>query len=398
MPTTRRQFIQSTAGVAGLAATGLAMPAIAASGPIRIGWMPALTGTSSSTGIAINRGTVLAVQEINAAGGVNGRQIELITRDTQSDPTKAVNATAELTRGQKVDVIWGPGNSGEALATMGVIARAKVPQLDPCFVDTVIDPEKYPFAFRNAPSNEQVLGAAVTYLVDVLKLKNIALVGDTTGYGTSAVDECVPILQKHGANIVFKGVIDSAQPDLTADVTHMRDLGAQAICPWSVNAGLLARMLNARGHLKWDIPVAGQPTLGSGQTKVLLEKPEYWDKVYMLSYRSVSYEDDGKLPPRSEELVKRLRAAKVDMSDTLLWWIAVGYDTPYLVADAFKHGAGSAQEIADYWNTLKGYPGVFGEYSYSPQNHNGYPDHGVVMGQADSFRDGVFKIAPGYTS
>ncbi len=397
MPITKRQFIQSAAGAAGLAATGLAMPAIAASGPIRIGWMPALTGASSSTGIAIHRGTTLAVKEINAAGGINGRQIELITRDTQSDPTKAVNASAELIRGQKVDVIWGPGNSGEALAAMGVIGRSKIPQIQSCFLDELVDPVKYPLSFRNAPSNQQVLGAAVTYMVDVLKLKHIALVGDTTGYGTSAVQQCAPILKKHGANIVFQGVIDSSQPDLTADVTRLRDLGAQAISPWSVNAGLLARLLNARGHLNWDVPVVGQPTLGSGQTKALLDKPEYWEKVYMLGFRSCSYDDNGKLPPRNEDLVKRLREAKVDMSDTLLWWIAVGYDTPYMVADAFKHGAGSAQEIADYLNTMKAWPGTFGDYTFTPQNHNGYPDHDVVMGQANSFRDGVFKIAPGYT-
>ena len=66
MSTTRRQFIGASTGVIGLAATGLARPALAASDPIRIGWMPALTGASSSTGIALNRGTMLAVSEINA--------------------------------------------------------------------------------------------------------------------------------------------------------------------------------------------------------------------------------------------------------------------------------------------------------------------------------------------
>ena len=53
------------------------------------------------------------MKEINDAGGIDGRQLELITRDTQSDPTKAVNGAAELTRGQKVSVVFGPVNSGE---------------------------------------------------------------------------------------------------------------------------------------------------------------------------------------------------------------------------------------------------------------------------------------------
>src|SRR5215469_18501692 len=105
MSITRRQALASAsaAAVAGLAtplAKPLATPAIAASDPILVGYLPALTGPSSSTGIGINRGAQLAVQEINDAGGINGRQIELITRDTQSDPTKAVNGAAELSHGQ----------------------------------------------------------------------------------------------------------------------------------------------------------------------------------------------------------------------------------------------------------------------------------------------------------
>ena len=91
MSLTRRQALASAA--AAIAST-VAKPAIAAKEPILIGYLPALTGPSSSTGIGINRGIQLAVQEINAAGGIDGRQIELILRDTQSDPTKAVNGAA----------------------------------------------------------------------------------------------------------------------------------------------------------------------------------------------------------------------------------------------------------------------------------------------------------------
>ena len=127
----RRQVLSGSAAGAVSLARGLAAPAIAANEPIKIGYLPALTGPSSSTGVGINRGTELAVEEINAAGGINGRKIELIVRDTQSDPTKAVNAVAELTQRQKVAMIWGPLNSGEALAATPLIARDKVPHAAP---------------------------------------------------------------------------------------------------------------------------------------------------------------------------------------------------------------------------------------------------------------------------
>jgi branched-chain amino acid transport system substrate-binding protein len=395
MSITRRKVLAGAAGTAALAA-GLARPAIAASEPIRIGFLPALTGPSSSTGVAINRGTILAVEEINAAGGVDGRQIELITRDTQSDPTKAVNAVAELIGRQKVHVVWGPLNSGEALAATPLIARDGIPQLDPCWVDTLTDVKKYPMAFRNAPTNHQIGGAANHYVVDVLKLKKVAVIGDTTGYGTASVETYVPMLKAQGAAVVYQGDVDAANPDLKPELLRMRDAGADVIMPWSVNAGFLSRIINTRGQMGWDVPIVGQTTLGSGQTKALLEKPEYWNKVYQNNFRNCSYTGSGALPPRTAEFMDRLRKAKVEMGDTLLWWIAIGYDAPRLIADAVKAGGSAPDQITAHWNGLKAWPGVYGDIGWTPELHDGFPNSEVVMCEANSFRDGAFNLAPGY--
>ncbi|HEY6431282.1 MAG TPA: ABC transporter substrate-binding protein [Acetobacteraceae bacterium] len=398
MPITRRHVLAGTAAGAASLATGLARPAIAASEPIRIGFLPALTGPSSSTGVGINRGTVLAVKEINAAGGVNGRQIELIVRDTQSDPTKAVNAAAELTRRDHVHVVWGPLNSGEALAATPLIARIGVPMLDPCWVDSLTDVKKYPLAFRNAPTNQQIGGAANHYVVDVLKLNKVAVIGDTTGYGTASVEAYVPMLKAKGAAVVYQGDVDASNPDLKPELLRMRNAGAQVIMPWSVNAGFLSRIINTRSEMGWDVPIVGQTTLGSGQTKALLAKPEYWDKVYQNNFRSSSFDSAGKLPPRTAAFLDRLRANKIEMGDTLLWWIAIGYDAPRIIADAVKNAGSTPEQIAGYWNTLKAWPGVYGDITWTPQQHNGFPDNEVVMCEANSLRDGTFRLAPGYNA
>jgi branched-chain amino acid transport system substrate-binding protein len=395
MSITRRQVLAGSAVSAASLASGLAAPAIAQNEPIKIGYLPALTGPSSSTGIGINRGTVLAVEEFNAAGGINGRKIELVVRDTQSDPTKAVNAVAELSQRQKVAIIWGPLNSGEALAATPLIARDKVPMLHPCWVDELIDVKKYPMSFRIAPTNTQVGAGANYYVVDVLKLKKVAVISDTTGYGTASVNTYVPMLKAKGAEVVYTNHVDAANPDLKPELLRMQSAGAQAIMPWSVNAGFLSRILNTRGAMGWDVPVVGQTTLGSGQTKALLEKPENWNKVYSNNFRQVCYAS-GKLPARAQEFVDRLKKAKIEMGDTLLWWIALGWDGAKMMGDTLKAAGPKADDIVAHWNKTKGWPGVYGTVTWTPEQHNGFPDTEVVMCEVNSLKDGAFNLAPGY--
>jgi branched-chain amino acid transport system substrate-binding protein len=396
MSMTRRQALAS-AGAAAIAG-GLAKPAIAAKDPIPVGYLPALTGPSSSTGIGINRGIQLAVQEINTAGGIDGRQIELITRDTQSDPTKAVNGAAELTRGQKVSVVFGPVNSGESLAVVPLLARTNTPQVHPCWVDSLTDTQKYPMCFRNAPTNQQIGAAANRYVVEVLKRKKVAVISDTTGYGTASVNAYVPMLKAKGAEVVYQGNVDAANPDLKAELLRMQSAGAEAIMPWSVNAGFLSRIINTRGQMEWDVPIVGQTTLGSGQTKALLEKPEYWAKVYPNNFRTVCYAPGGNLPDRTIAFLDRLKSAKIDMGDTLLWWIALGYDSPRMIAEAMRNVGTEPEQVVSYLNKLKEFPGVYGDISFTPDQHNGYPDDEVVMVEANSLKDGAFNLAPGYSA
>ena len=397
MQISRRKALAGSAASAAALATGVFRPAIAQSEPIRIGYLPALTGPSSSTGIGINRGTELAVKEINAAGGIKGRQIELIVRDTQSDPTKAVNASTELTRRHKVHVIWGPLNSGEALAATPLIARDGVPQMHPCWVDSLIDVKKYPMAFRNAPTNQQVGRAANHYVVNIAKAKKVAVVSDTTGYGTASLDAYVPMLKTMGGEVVYQGSVEANNPDVKPEMLRMQAAGAQAIMPWSVNAGFLSRLINTRAEMNWDVPIVGQTTLGSGQTKALLKKPEILGEGL-----------SEQLPQLQLQCLRQIAAAhgRIRGPAPQGRHRDVGYaavvDRARLrraSADGRRdQGAGSApEEIVGYWNKVKAWPGVYGSITWTPELHDGFQNEEVIMCQANSLKEGAFTLAPGYT-
>jgi branched-chain amino acid transport system substrate-binding protein len=398
MAISRRKVLLGSAGALGAAALPFPKPAIAQSEPIKIGWLAAMTGPSSAPTIGFNRGVIFAVDAINAAGGVKGRKIEVITRDTQGDPTKAVNATQELISQAKVHALWGPVNSGEALATTPIMARAKMPNIHPCVVESLIDPAKFPNAFRMAPSNSQWDDAVRSYCLNILKVKKIAVIGDTTGYGVTALGASVAAFKKDGADVVYQANIDATQPDMTPDMLRAKNAGAEVIVVWSVTTGMEARMFNTRAAMNWDVAFVGHPSLASGEIAGLVEKPANWKKVYAVGYKSVSYDGAGKLPPKTQDLVDRLTKANVALNDTLLWWIAGGIDAIELFAKGVEtSGSTDGPGIIAYLNSLSKYPGYFGDYTFTPTQHNGYPTDEIVMSEASTAKNGTFALAPGYS-
>jgi branched-chain amino acid transport system substrate-binding protein len=397
MAVSRRDVLLGSAGALGAATFSFPRPAIAQSEPIKIGFLAAMTGPSSAPTIGFNRGVIFAVDAINAAGGVKGRKMEVVTRDTQGDPTKAVNATQELISQAKVHGIWGPLNSGEALATTPIMARAKMPNIHPCVVETLIDTTKFPNAFRMAPSNSQWDDAVRNYCLNILKVKKIAVIGDTTGYGVTAVGASVAAFKKDGAEVVYQANIDATQPDMTPDMLRAKNAGAEVIVVWSVTTGMEARMFNTRAAMNWDVAFVGHPSLASGEIAGLVEKPENWKKVYAVGYKSVSYDAAGKLPAKTQELVDRLLKANVVLNDTLLWWIAGGIDAIELFAKGVEtSGSTEGPGLIAYLNTLTKYPGYFGDYTFTPTQHNGYPTDEIVMSEASTAKNGTFALAPGY--
>ena len=396
MTTTRRGLMVGGAGFAAASGFGLGRPAIAQGEPLRIGWLAALTGPSSAPAIGFDRGVRYAVDALNAAGGVGGRKLELVVRDTQGDPTKAVNAAQEMISRARVHAIWGPTNSGESLATTPIMARAKMPDIHPCFVDSLIDPAKYPNAFRMAPSNSQIDDAVSGYGVDIMKLKRFAVVGDTTGYGTTTVGSSAAAFAKRGAEVVYKATIDATQPDLTPDMLRMKNAGAEAIAVWTVSPGLISRLMNVRANLGWDVAFIGHPAMGSGEVGKLVAKPENWGKTYILGFKNCSYRPDGKLPAHVQDFVDRTRG-KIELEDTTLWWVLSGVDAINLIAGAVKEtGSSDPAAIIGHWNAVKDYPGLFASYTWSKDEHNGLPQGDLVMSEANTQKLGAYRLAPGY--
>lgn len=362
--------------------------------PIRIGWLSSLTGPLSSAAIAENQGVQFAVDEINKAGGINGRKLELLTRDTAGDPTKAVNFAKQLAYDDKVSYVIGPVNSGESLATVPILAKAGVPNLIIGTVDELTNPKKYPLAFRVINTNEQWITSANKYAMETLKRKKVAVLGDTTGYGASTAKRATALLEEAGVKPVYTALIDPNKTSVNDEIEKARAAGADVIMPWSAATGLLARILNARGDLQWDVPVVGHPALMGLPIRNLLNKPSYWDNTYAAGYASTTYDASGKLPERTQALMNAIQPKLGGKIDFTFWWVALGYDTVKVIEHAVKQTGGTdAQAFRKALESTRGMSGVYADYTWTADDHNGFPDSGMVVNRANTFKDGSFELA-----
>ena len=383
------------AAVACCLAALTALPtSVAAQDTVRVGWLSSLTGPLSSAAIAENQGVVFAVAEINRNGGILGHKVELLTRDTAGDPVKAVNLAQQLVFSDKAQFVIGPVNSGEALAVVPALARAGIPNIVIGSLDELTNPAKYPLAFRTINTNTQWISTANDYALNVLHRRKVAIIGDTSGYGASSSKTAEALLRKAGVTPVYSVLVDANKTDLTDEMTKARTAGADVVMPWSAATGLCARLLNTRGDMGWDVPVVGHPAIMALPIRALLNKPEYWGNTFAAGYTSTTWVD-GKLLPRTQALMDAVKPGLGGEIGFTFWWVALGYDSMKLIAEATKRADSlEPARIKAAIEGMKGYEGVYGTYAWGAEERNGFPDSGMMMEAADTFREGSYQAAP----
>ena len=345
-----------------------------AADPVRIGFIESMTGPFSVNG----NGTAFAVQAevdaINAKGGLLGRKVEIVLRDSASDPSKALAMTNSLLFNDNIDVLIGPGSSGEAFPMMDLVAGAKKLFVTPTQADPLIDPVKRPLTFRAMPTVGAVAQRTVQFTNETLKKKKIVIFADSTGYGANVADLLKAEYAKTGVTPLAVTLINVNQADVTPEMSKARDAGADLIEFWSSANGLLARLINARGELGWNVPVAGHTNMLAKDIAGLVEKPEYFNDVYAITYSNSVYDDAGKLPPKSQEFVD-LTAKELGKGAAAapLFTLMMGAGLVETYAEGVKRANSfDPEKIKAALESGGPFDTAFGTFNYSPTDHTGF--------------------------
>ena len=178
--------------------------------PVKVGAILSLTGTYAALGASEKKALDLEVERINAAGGVDGRPIEVIIEDDATDEAKAVAAASKLIEQDEVIAILGATGTGQSMAIRGEIQRAGIPQISMAG-GTVVTGEFDPAVFQTPWSNTLVVPFVLGAIKDA-GVSKIAVLSDTGGYGKDGLAVIEAEAPKAGLEIVASETFNPATP------------------------------------------------------------------------------------------------------------------------------------------------------------------------------------------
>jgi branched-chain amino acid transport system substrate-binding protein len=240
--------------------------AFGAGDPIKIGLVVPLTGGSSPIGISARDGVTLAVNQINAKGGVLSRQIQLVQRDDESKNERGVQIAQELIFKEKITAVIGFVNTGPALAAQRFYQDAKIPVMTTTATGTVVtrqfkdQPEDY--VFRVSASDAIQAAMMAEEAVGRKKFTKVAILADSTNYGQLGREDLMRSLAAKGVTPVVVEKFNIKDVDMTAQLLRAKGAGAQALLVYGVGPEL-AQIANGMQKLEWKVPMIGSWNLAT---------------------------------------------------------------------------------------------------------------------------------------
>jgi branched-chain amino acid transport system substrate-binding protein len=356
-------------------ALGCATPGFAAD-PILIGLVDEVTGPQAEAGVLTAQGTRLAVEEINAAGGILGRPVELQIEDNQSTNPGTVLAYSKLVS-QKVVAVVGPLRSTQVQAASPTIARAKIPAViggsDPSLTRV-----NNPWIFRVRPNDLYSSRVMAEFGVKELKGRKWAIIHSTDTFGAGGKNALVDALKAYGVEpVLIQGYTNNSQ-DFTPIVLAVKKSGADVIGSYMTNApdvGIFARQLRQLGV---NIPWIGSTSIVT-ETAVRLAG-DALHGTYGVSDFVVEANDESK---KFAAAYRRKYGAEPDL------FSAWAYGGMYLLKHAMETAKSTEPEkVRAAMLSIKGLKGVEGTYNF---NANGDGVHGYSVVRNDKGKIAFIK-------
>ena len=335
--------------------------------PIKIGAILSVTGPASFLGAPEARTLEMLVAETNKKGGVLGRQVQLIIKDSGASPEKAFSFAKQLIDEDKVFAIIGPSTSGESMKIKSVAEEGKTILMSCAAAEAIVNPvAKYVF---KTPQKDSDAVVKIFQQMKKMKISKIGVLSSNTGFGGAGKGQIEKLAPEHGITIVANEVYDKAASDLTAEVTKIKAANVQAIVNWSIEPAQAIVIKNAR-QIGLKVPIF--QSHGFGNIKYVEAAGAAAEGVMFPAGRLLVADVLPKNHPQKALLVKYTKDYESKYKDAASTFGGHAYDAYIILLKAIEQAKSTDTEaVRTAIENLKGVVGTGGIFNFSATDHNG---------------------------
>lgn len=296
--------------------------------PIKVGVYLPLSGANAAVGQSGVEGIEMAVEEINAAGGIAGRPIEIIKEDEENDPTTAVSVVNKLINQDEVVAIIGSVNSSVTLAAMEVSEDAGIPMVTPISSGAAITGSGNQYIVRGQANDLLQAGAVVEYAI-AKGYQKIGLMYQNDDYGGGARDVIVDIMKQNNMTLAADEGFEASAADVTPQLQNVKAAGCDCLIMYCMYAPG-ATIANQAAQLGMgDLPLLG----GGGLTNAKLYELGGENVVGVVNSQTFLAGADA-VNDFSAKFIENFQAKYNDTADSNN---AMAYDSTYILAEGLKY-------------------------------------------------------------
>ena len=340
----------------------------------KVGALFAVTGPASFLGEPEKKTVEMLVDQINKAGGINGHSLEVIVEDTKADATTCVNAMRKLIDMDKVCAVIGPSTSGESMAIKEIAQEKEVPLISCAAAQQIVVPvSKWVFKVPQMDSD------CVRRIYDYMKEKGwskVALITATTGFGKAGRDQLLGLAKEYNFEVVDDQTYGPTDTDMTVQLTHIKNSGAEAIVNWSIVPGQATVMKNAK---QLELKMQFFQSHGFGNIKYVELAGDAAEGVIFPAGPLLAPEQLPDGHPQKEVLLRYKKDYESKYKEDVSTFGGHAYDALMLVADALRAVGPDKAKIRDHIESRKDFAGTAGVFKMSPQDHLGLDKTAFVM-------------------
>ncbi|MEN6439259.1 MAG: ABC transporter substrate-binding protein [Syntrophobacter sp.] len=352
--------------------------------PYKIGGIYSITGSSSFLGDPEKKSMEMAVDRINAAGGIDGHMLEPVIYDDEGDPSKANLAANKLISKDGVIAIVGPSLTPTTLAIIPVIEKAGVPLVS-CAAGIKITEPVRPLVYKTA-QNDALAVAAIYRHMQTAGIKKIGIISVETSYGESGKEQLTAQAPKFGLQIVLGETFGAKDTDMTAQLAKIRAAQPDAIVCWGTNPG---PAVIARNVVQMNIRTPLYQSHGVASPKFIELAEAAAENILLPTGKILVTEQLPDTDPQKQVLKNYISEYEKRFAIPVSGFGGYAYDGVNLLAAALKGTEGDKKKIAENLGKIKGFIGVTGSFTFSAEDHNGLgPDAFVMV----DIRDGKWRL------